>query len=243
MPVKKATKKKALKAAPNDGIDVAKESDIAGLEALLQSQPIVLVFIYADWCGHCHTYKPQWEKYKAFPGRRVPMASINEKVLPLTPLKSAKLDGYPSNVLYSGIDGSFGSFKNENGEETHAIPNARDAALMRKLLMANPAMLKRMGAHTMESDDTSDTVKSTPEANLLLEESGTKAMKDKDLPIKEMNDPAPPDTSADTVVVKRGGGSKQGGSLLDSIMRYVAEFTPSSGTRRRKRKQGTRKSR
>ena len=235
-------KTKQLKKVPHDGIDVAKETDIASLETLLNSQPIVLVFIYADWCGHCHTYRPQWEAYKAIPGRRVPMASINEKVLPLTPLKSAKLDGYPSNVLYSGLDRSFGSFINDKGEETHAIPNTRDAAIMRKLLMANPAMLKRMGSKHMEPNNTSDTVRSTPEANMLLEESGKKAIKDKDRPITEMNDPTPPDVSADTLVVKRGGGSKQeGGSLLDSIMRYVGEFIPSRGTRRRKRKEGTRK--
>lgn len=247
MPVKvkkatKATKAKKARTIPNDGLDVSTEEHLDSLQELVSSQPIVLVFIYADWCGHCHTFKPQWEKYKAISGRQVPMASINEKVLAKTPLKSVKLDGYPSNVLYSGIDDSFGSFTNENGEETHAIPNARDEHLMRKLLLADPAMLKRMGKGTMDSE----SLHRTPEAEILLEESGKKAIKEKDSPIADMNDPTPPNTSADTIqLVRRGGGSKQaGGSLLDSIMRYVGEFMPSSGgTRRRKRgsREGTRK--
>jgi thiol-disulfide isomerase/thioredoxin len=250
-PTKGKTKKpgKKARASPHDGIDVSTEKDIASLEELISSQPIVLVFIYADWCGHCHTYKPQWENYKAIPGRRVPMASINEKVLSQTPLKSVKLDGYPSNVLYSGLDGSFGSFTKENGEETHAIPNTRDAALMKKLLITDPSMLKYMGKETrrgQKNDIDSESLQRTPEAELLLEESGKNAVKDKDRPIADMDEPTPPNTSSDTMQnMRRGGGVNQGGgSLLDSIMRYVGELVPTPPTRRRKRsKTTTRKTR
>ena len=127
-----------------------------------------LVLIYADWCGHCQTFKPLWEDYKKIPGRTVPMASVNERMLSKTPFKAAKLDGYPSTVVYSGKDGSFGSFTNEQGEETHAVPNSRDKMVMTKLLRARPSMMRKLNSNNQDSE----TALSTPEANLLREESG-----------------------------------------------------------------------
>jgi thiol-disulfide isomerase/thioredoxin len=227
------SKKEKQKKAVNDGIDVATEADIPKLLSLLKSTPIVLVLVHADWCGHCQTFKPTWENYKNTKGRTVPMASINEKVLAKTPLRTAKLDGYPSTLLYSGKDGSYGSFTNDKGEQTHAIPNARDPKIMSQLLRVDPSMLKQMSnKNTVESE----SAQSTPEANMLLEQSGKRAIKEIDRPIAEMNDPLPPNTSTDVVQpVKQGGARPKGGSLLDSIMRYVGEFVQND-TRRRKRR-------
>lgn len=196
---KQGKKKQPVKGILSDGIDVTTDEDLAKLSDLLKKHNVVVVLIHADWCGHCQTFKPLWEDYKKIPGRNVPMASINEKMLSKTPFKDAKLDGFPSTVVYSGKDGSFGSFKNEQGEETHAIPNIRDKTLMTKILRAKPSMLQRM--NSMSADESqSETAHATPEAEALLEESGKKAVKEKNIPIVNVLASLPPNTNADTIL-------------------------------------------
>lgn len=196
----KPAKKQPVKRILSDGIDVASDEDLDTLSKLLKDHPIVVVLIHADWCGHCQTFKPLWEEYKKIPGRTVPMASINERMLSKTPFKDAKLDGFPSTVVYSGQDGSFGSFKNDEGEESNSIPDSRDKVLMNKILRAKPSMLKRVNLTAMSEDDSySQTVHSTPEAKALLEESGKRAIQDKNLPMVHTEESLPPNINSDTI--------------------------------------------
>ena len=189
MAPKKASKKASKKGVKtNDGIDVSTDADLSKLMSLLKKNSVVVVLIHADWCGHCQTFKPQWEEYKKMPGRKVPMASVNETMLAKTPFKDAKIDGFPSTVVYSGKDGSFGSFKNESGEQTNSIPNIRDKEAMTTLLRAKPSMMQRVESNESESAHP------TPKAEALLEESGKRAIKSKNLRTANANTPVPPNT-------------------------------------------------
>ena len=119
-------------------------------------------------------------------------------MLSKTPFKDAKLDGFPSTLIYSGKDGSFGSFKNDTGEETNSIPNSRDKTVMTKILRAKPSMLQRV--NSMSADESqAETARSTPEAEALLEESGKRAIKDKNIPILNMLASLPPNTNSNTI--------------------------------------------
>jgi len=190
---RKAGTKRVAKPMTSDGMDVASDQDLAKLSDLLKKHKIVVVLIHADWCGHCQTFKPLWEDYKKIPGRTVPMVSVNETMLAKTPFKNAKLDGYPSTLVYSGKDGSFGSFTNEDGTETNAVPNSRDKQVMSKLLKARPSMMRRA------SNANSETAHSTPEANLLRNESGKKAVREKNVPMINLNAPEPPNVTSDLI--------------------------------------------
>jgi len=233
----------------HDGLDVSSDADIAKLTDLLKRNPIVLAIIHMDGCHYCETIKPTLEKYKNAPNRKVPMLKINRSMLTKTPFNAAKIDGFPSGVLYSPKDGSFGSFKKEDGEETNAIPNLRDEKSMIKLLESDPKLIRSSVTSNRPEENDSETAHATPYAAALLEKSGKKALKEKDSPLVDMNEPLPPNTSADTLNSNSGNErvSKvaSGGSLLNRIIRYVEEIMPASTepstTRRRKRKQGTRK--
>jgi len=191
----------------SDGIDVSTDADLAKLSDLLKKHRVVVVLVHADWCGHCQTFKPLWDEYKKIPGRTVPMASVNERMLSKTPFKDAKLDGYPSTLVYSGKDGSFGSFTNEQGEETHAVPNSRDKKVMTKLLRASPSMMRKMNSNSNSNSNSgnqnSETALSTPEANLLREASGKRVMRNKDIPIVNVNDVLPPNTDSNSAPTLR----------------------------------------
>jgi thiol-disulfide isomerase/thioredoxin len=236
MPKTKKTKK------VSKDVDIETEADLPKLKAAMKNAPVMLVFIHADWCGHCQTFKPNWKEYKSTPGRNIPMVSVNEKVLSKSPFSNAKIDGYPSNIIYSPKDGSLASFKKENGEETHSVPNIRDKAAMTKLLKANPNQLMANNGMSTTAAIDSESLEPTPDMRNKLTESGKKAIEQINTPAKMTNDPGPPNTADDRMApsneipTKVSGG---GGNLFQSIVRAIKGL--GRPTRRSKRR-GTRKS-
>lgn len=136
--------------------DIRSAKDIAKLLKILAERPITLVLVYADWCGHCHTYKADtWKTLSEIPNRTVGMAQVNGDILEQSPLKNAAISGYPS-VLVVDKDGKMAEFK-ENGEPTNAVPNARDTEAMTALVtapesMMNDAVKKATGASLTSLD-------------------------------------------------------------------------------------------
>ena len=89
-------------------LDVRSEDSISSLMKLVKKGPITIILVYADWCGHCHTYKPKFDE--AAKNRKSPfqVASINETMINSvnnriinSMNKSAKpinVSGYPSVI-------------------------------------------------------------------------------------------------------------------------------------------------
>ena len=123
----------------NDKVDVRTEADIGKLMDLIKKNKIVLILIYADWCGHCGTFKDQvWNPLSGMKDRKVPLAAINEKVLgKANIMKGVKVDGYPF-VAMMGQDGRPAEFEGDAGEPTNAVPNTRDLAGMQELVRTDP---------------------------------------------------------------------------------------------------------
>jgi len=110
--------------------------DVSNMNELTKRMSIgpVLVFVYADWCGHCTNYKPKMEELEREAGRTVQTARIQDTVFPQSPLADAKIEGYPTLMLVE--NGKPVKFKNSQGEVTNAIPNHTDMNQM-KLLVRN----------------------------------------------------------------------------------------------------------
>lgn len=129
-----------------DKLDVRGAGDVSKLMELLKKNKIVILLIYADWCGHCQTYKKEvWEPLSGMKNRKVPLAAINEAALKKTPFANAKIDGYPT-VSVAGQDGRLAEFPGEAGEPTNAMPNARDMEAMQTMVTTDPeVVMNNMG--------------------------------------------------------------------------------------------------
>lgn len=103
-------------------VDVRSKADIPSLENLIIAGPLTIVLVYADWCGHCQTFKKDmWNEVSEMPNKKINTASVHYDMVDKTSLKNAKIDGYPS-LLLVGTDKKPATFENE-GVKTNAMPS------------------------------------------------------------------------------------------------------------------------
>tara|TARA_Y100000591_G_scaffold330083_2_gene360095 strand:+ start:1025 stop:1486 length:462 start_codon:yes stop_codon:yes gene_type:complete len=50
-------------------VEVDNVEKLNSVNNLLQKKRPALVWFYADWCGHCQSMKPEWEKFESKCGR------------------------------------------------------------------------------------------------------------------------------------------------------------------------------
>jgi hypothetical protein len=94
MVAKKKTRKQGKKAA---SLHVTKASQFGALKDLMGKSPVILVLVYADWCGHCQHFKPDWKSLEQLPNRNMPMVSIRDDVFSSSPLNNMVTpEGYPT---------------------------------------------------------------------------------------------------------------------------------------------------
>jgi hypothetical protein len=145
----KMNKTKSANAIPNDNVDVRSSANVKELVDLLKKNKIVIVLVYADWCGHCQTFKKDiWSNLSALPSRKIPMAQIKAEELEKTPLATAEIDGYPT-VMMVGQD-----MKPTNLEDT------RNMEMMTKIVNADPNEILNSGSNEETEEKNQNTVPS-----------------------------------------------------------------------------------
>lgn len=122
------------------GFDEVRTEEEAKLleDALKQKDGDALLLIFADWCGHCTTYKPMWKKLaamaKAKQANNVLTAAVHfDQKDNIPALKNAKLEGYPT-VIRVKEDGSV---------ETVSSADMRDEEKMKALLQLESGQQKK----------------------------------------------------------------------------------------------------
>ena len=109
---------------PNEksNISVRTPDEVEDLERAIKVGPVTFIFVHADWCGHCQTYKPIWNDLESAPGRQANMAMIHHDMVANSPtLKDAKIPGYPT-VLKVYPNGRIEDYDNKDGK-TNGMPN------------------------------------------------------------------------------------------------------------------------
>lgn len=109
-------------------VDITNINDLNKLDERINAGPITLVFVYADWCGHCQKYKPNMEELEGMSNRSVQTVRIRDDVFPKSSINGAKIEGYPSLLLIKPRENTSEDpkpvvFEQENGETTNVIPD------------------------------------------------------------------------------------------------------------------------
>jgi thiol-disulfide isomerase/thioredoxin len=177
-------KAKNAQVANAGAVDVMNEADIPALSNMLQNGRTTFVLIWADWCGHCHRYKPTWEKLAKIPGRNANIASVHHDMQEKIPeLADAKIQGYPSVVKVTP-GGEIEEFPEEGNAsasvaKTNAIPYMRDERVMAKELRnapvaapASPPAAKDSATPGTQIGITSDSALKNTEAMFDIQQSG-----------------------------------------------------------------------
>lgn len=83
-------------------MNITSANQFGRLKSLMGKSPIILVFVYADWCGHCQHFKPDWKKLELNKSRNMPMVSIRDDVFTQSPLNNMITpEGYPTVAVVS----------------------------------------------------------------------------------------------------------------------------------------------
>lgn len=121
-------------------LDVRKPKDIKGFRDLVISGPLTLVLVYADWCPHCINFKNKvWNRVsnEAATGRNINMASVHYDMMDQTPLKNAKIEGYPS-LLLVGTDEKPATFAGQEPAAANAMPTQPSTSEELEAMLATP---------------------------------------------------------------------------------------------------------
>jgi len=107
--------------------EIRSDAQAAELESVLKQKACdALLLVFADWCGHCQTYKPMWEDFAKLQGRTMLMAAVQDEQQKNVPsLEEAKLQGYPTVVL----------FRKGSPPETISSEDMRNKEKMTELLL------------------------------------------------------------------------------------------------------------
>ncbi len=126
-------RKRQTKVGRVDPIDVRSKNDIGAFESLLGRGPLTIVLVYADWCGHCQTFKQNmWNEVNSMPNKTLNTASVHYDMVENTSLKNAKIEGYPS-LLLVGTNKQPATFK-ENNSTTNAMPTPQNMSELKSMV-------------------------------------------------------------------------------------------------------------
>jgi len=106
-------------------IDIRTHDDIQRLTGAIQELKGMLLLIYSDQCGHCHTYRPFWNKLHNIKNRKMGLVSVERNMLPHTPWANVEHRGYPS-VIQIDAEG-----------KAHPVENIRDEKNMNAVVNGN----------------------------------------------------------------------------------------------------------
>jgi thiol-disulfide isomerase/thioredoxin len=232
-------------------IDVRNDSDIAGFESLLSRGPLALIYVHADFCGHCKTFSETvWNNAKK-ENMNVNAASVHYDMVDKTSLSKAKIEGYPS-LLLVGKDKKAAEFKDDMGKKTNAMPEPPKTAAELEALLQTPIPptvknansvvktvmnnMRPTAAATAAAPSIQPSVAPAVETPLPeLMTTGEKRNIFRPVSVKALEQP--PDTLVDLVESQErpigkqqlGGSYKaRGGSLLSSLLEISREGAPAA---------------
>lgn len=117
-------------------LDVRSQSDISNFLQRITQGPHTIVMVYADWCGHCQTMKPIFDKASYTPNRNCQVVKIKDDMLADV---NSSLKSYNSNVKPLEVQGYPTILAvDKNGNTMSEINAVKDLSVMKSVMEIPP---------------------------------------------------------------------------------------------------------
>ncbi len=184
-------------------IDVNKAGMIDELGKRIK-KGLTIVLVYANWCGHCHTYKPKFEELQADKNRAVETASVEsefwDEAQKKLNIKNGAIEGYPSVIAVSP-EGTVVNFRDSEGSMTNTVPDHNNMDYM-KTIMENGLPLSNKNNNNSNNNENSNlnrTMNTSRTLNSHLIENMSNAVEEINTS-KSFESSNPPDETSDSLV-------------------------------------------
>jgi thiol-disulfide isomerase/thioredoxin len=143
---------RALDVSTNDKSKINKFLD------MVKSGRTIIVLVYANWCGHCHTFKPRFDK-AANSGNSQVAASIESEALSSINAslpKPISVDGYPSLIVVGEKGNQIAPMNTPQGEEVEVVNKLNEtmkkinSVTVPKSESSRPVSIPRLNAYESE---------------------------------------------------------------------------------------------
>jgi hypothetical protein len=226
----KSKKSKSSRKTSGKRIDVRSAADVPAFESLLGRGPMTIVLIHADWCGHCQTFKENvWNKVPNSATNKINTASVHHDMLENTSLAGSKLEGYPS-LLLVGKDKKPAVYKNDEGNETNAMPQPKNAEELNKMVNTPVDVNENIGnANSLNANSNNNNNGSSisTASNILSMNNSNNSNNNSVKSYKPANMSAnaePPNAAEDLVTSQQVNKKQMGGGLYQSLLKIMAQM-------------------
>jgi len=251
----KKNKSRALTGQILSPINITNTSQLKDLDERIKVGPITLVFVYADWCGHCQRFKPMMDELEGLPGRSIQTVRIRDDMFPKSSIANTPLEGYPSLLLIKNNSEPI-AFKTNEGAVTNVIPEHNNMSQMKAIVKnagtpegisilnsSTVVVPSQMNISSMQTDASVRPAASTSQQNtvspLNVSESPILLSPQLVTPLQVSPPQIPPDEEFDSQLIasqkqlldkistpKKEGGARLTGGLYNVLSRVAYQYGP-----------------
>jgi thiol-disulfide isomerase/thioredoxin len=116
---------------------VRKEKDLIPLMNRIKSGPITIILVYADWCSHCHSFKPKFDTAARKRTLPYPVAYVEDSMLSMANEKLKSLNGSPNTLSVQGYPTVI-AVSNKGQMVKKSIPQETSIKMMNETPMNTP---------------------------------------------------------------------------------------------------------
>ena len=140
-------------------LDVRKEKDLIPLMNRIKSGPITIILVYADWCSHCHSFKPKFDAAARKRTLPYPVAYVEDSMLSMANEKLKSLNGSPNTLSVQGYP-TVVAVSNQGQMVKKSIPQETSIKMMNEVPPMNEVPMNETPMNEVPMNEVPPAMKS-----------------------------------------------------------------------------------